>query len=110
MNKLVEALNVVALTDLPERGLHRGQVGTVEALRNSFMLARPECKLPFRTCRLLLPMFIANPVLLMRLVHQRIGLSRWNLYVFPDTNIFLHHQPFDQIRWTEVLKVPRRSL
>jgi len=29
------------------------------------------------------------------------------LYVFLDTNIFLHYQPFDQIRWSEVLKVPQ---
>lgn len=28
------------------------------------------------------------------------------LYVFLDTNIFLHYQPFDQIKWTELLNVP----
>src|SRR5438270_12693197 len=25
------------------------------------------------------------------------------LYAFIDTNIFLHYQPFDQIKWTEIL-------
>ena len=25
------------------------------------------------------------------------------LYAFLDTNVFLHYQPFDQIKWTEVL-------
>ncbi len=28
-------------------------------------------------------------------------------YVFLDTNIFLHYQPFDQINWAEVLGLPR---
>lgn len=29
------------------------------------------------------------------------------VYVFPDTNIFLHYQPFDQMRWTEILQLPQ---
>ena len=29
-----------------------------------------------------------------------------SLYVFLDTNIFLHYQPFDQINWTEILGSP----